>query len=146
MVIHLVQSVVSLFYLAYMSYKDIKNRMINRNVIFSYIAVMVILGLFRNSFFELVISILPGLMLLLLSYITDEKIGYADGFIVLGIGAFLGVMGLIITLVGASIVLTMHNARYLFVNYINGTDINKEETVPLIPFLLVGMVVYYAVS
>lgn len=44
----------------------------------------------KHELIEILTGILPGLGMLLLALITTEKIGYADGIIVILIGAYIG--------------------------------------------------------
>ncbi len=80
------------------------------------------------------LSLLPGLGFFLLSFLTREKVGYGDGWVLLMIGLFLGVyrcflillFGLMTESVVAIVLLTLGK-------------INRDREIPFVPFLLLGM-------
>ena len=80
------------------------------------------------------LSLLPGLGFFLLSFLTREKVGYGDGWVLLMIGLFLGVyrcflillIGLMSESVVAIVLLTLGK-------------INRDREIPFVPFLLLGM-------
>lgn len=80
------------------------------------------------------LSVLPGTALLLLCWISNGAIGLADGLIVLALGIWIGFWELLGVLSGAFF-LSFFVAGFLFCFHKK----NRTETIPFIPFLLVGM-------
>ena len=80
---------------------------------------------------ELLCSLLPGMLLLLLGRITSQAVGYGDGWVILILGLFLapaellGILGLASALAGIW-------ALYLVVRK------RKDQEIPFLPFLLLG--------
>lgn len=87
----------------------------------------------------LFLSILPGLLFLVMGVVTQEAVGYGDGLSVLAMGFYMEayvlwkVVGIGLTLVTAYVwgqkLLLKHR------------DKQEQRAVPLLPFLLTGMVV-----
>lgn len=81
-----------------------------------------------------VLSVLPGLAFWGISFITGEKVGYGDGWMLIMIGLFTGIgKCFMILLTGlmleSTVVLLLLAAR----------RISTDRTVPFAPFLLLGM-------
>lgn len=79
-------------------------------------------------------AVLPAAMFWMLSFISGEKVGYGDGWVLLMIGLFVGTIkcflilmaGLILESVILLILLAFHKIR-------------KDGEVPFVPFLLLGL-------
>lgn len=79
-------------------------------------------------------SLLPGILFLLLSFLTREKVGYGDGLLLLVLGLCVGfrscLIDVCIGLIGASIfalgLLVFRKAQ-------------RNSEIPFIPFLVMGM-------
>lgn len=80
------------------------------------------------------LSLIPGAGFFLLSFLTGEKVGYGDGWVLLMIGLFLGVyqcfLILLVGLAAESVV-----AIVLLVL----RKIQRDREIPFLPFLLLGM-------
>ena len=81
---------------------------------------------------------MPGVFFLILSFVTREKVGYGDGWMLLMIGLFAGyedcfvilMLGLVLESVTALVLLVFRKIR-------------REDEIPFAPFLLAGMGVIY---
>ncbi|MCM1135179.1 MAG: prepilin peptidase [Clostridium sp.] len=76
-------------------------------------------------------DILPGAVLVLLSFLTGESIGYGDGALVMTLGLWLGGPS-ILTMVGVGIMLSGVYGVFCLIK-------GKKEPIPFVPFLLLGM-------
>ena len=97
--------------------------------------VLHIQGLGGNQTWQAVaLSAIPGVMFWILSFITGEKVGYGDGWILIMIGQFLGLwkcfLILMIGLMSSSLVV-------LFLLVVRRASRNYQ--LPFAPFLLFGM-------
>ncbi|MCM1267785.1 MAG: hypothetical protein NC302_07760 [Bacteroidales bacterium] len=80
------------------------------------------------------VSLLPGAAFFLIGFITREKVGYGDGWVLLMIGLFLDLprcffillAGLLIESAAALVLLAFRK-------------IQKDQEIPFCPFLLLGM-------
>ena len=80
-------------------------------------------------------DLLPGAGFLTLSYISREQVGYGDGLLLLTVGIWLGfgqtfgvlTLGLILCSVLCGVLLMRKKIR-------------KQDSIPLVPFLLLGFV------
>ena len=80
------------------------------------------------------LSLLPGACFFLLSFLTREKVGYGDGWVLLMIGLFLGVYRcFLILLVGL-----LAESSVALVLLVLG-KIKRDREIPFLPFLLLGM-------
>lgn len=79
-------------------------------------------------------ALLPGAIFWAISYVTREKVGYGDGWVLLMIGLFIGVAKCIAVLVTALL------AEFVcLVLLLALRKIHKDNEVPFVPFLLVGL-------
>lgn len=83
---------------------------------------------------SMALSLVPGAVFWLLSFVTREKVGYGDGWVLLMIGLFLDLprcflillAGLLIESVTALVLLVFRKIR-------------RDKEIPFCPFLLLGM-------
>ncbi|NBJ94188.1 prepilin peptidase [Parablautia muri] len=128
---------IGLFFLAELSVEDIKTKEISINKVIFFIFLGFLFRLIAGEFNWNEISgcLIPGSILLLLSFLTDESIGYGDGMTVVALGLWTGgwftafVVWIGITLSG------IWGGICLFRR--------KKETIPFLPFLLLGMEVAF---
>lgn len=84
-----------------------------------------------NSAYKAMSCIFPGLLLLLLAFMTGEQIGYGDGLAVLVLGFFLG-GGFCIMVIILGVMMTGPFSVYRLMR-------KRREPVPLIPFFMAAM-------
>ncbi len=80
------------------------------------------------------LSMSPGICFWLLSFLTGEKVGYGDGWLLLMVGLFLGFEGCFLTLL---LGLVAESVAVLIL--LGLKKIKRDEEVAFAPFLLVGM-------
>lgn len=80
------------------------------------------------------LSLVPGAGFFLLSFLTGEKIGYGDGWVLLMIGLFLGIYRCFLVLL---LGLVVESAVMILLLAIG--KIKKDSEIPFSPFLLLGM-------
>lgn len=87
-----------------------------------------------GTFMAAVLSAIPGAMFWLLGFISGEKVGYGDGWLLVMIGLFMGLwkcfLILMIGLVSGSIVV---------LTLLVFKKVSKDYCLPFAPFLLFGM-------
>lgn len=84
-----------------------------------------------NAVDKAIICIIPGMILLLLAFLTGEQIGFGDGITAIVAGFFLG-GSLCVVMVSFGIMMTGIFSLYRFLR-------GNKEPVPLIPFFLAAM-------
>jgi prepilin signal peptidase PulO-like enzyme (type II secretory pathway) len=83
---------------------------------------------------SIAIDMLPGIMFLLISWTTNEKIGYGDGMMILIIGLIMHSQ-LCITAVAIGLVISsMFSVIMIFTK-----RMNLRTRIPFIPFLTIGV-------
>lgn len=83
---------------------------------------------------DLSLSLCPGLLFLLISFVTKEKIGYGDGLILIASGLWFGFygclfilcLGMLFSSIFSILLLVLHRA-------------DRNSSLPFVPFLLIGM-------
>ena len=122
-----------LLFLAVLAVQDIKEKKVSIYKLLISAAMAVIYWIFKGEFSwqELLWNAIPGVMLLLLSIITKENIGYGDGLTVIVLGLWTGIWFTFHVLCAGLMLSGVYAAIYLVKK--------KGETIPLIPFLLIGM-------
>ena len=124
---------VSLLLLALLAAEDIREKKISAGIIMAFALGAVLYQMVLGCFFwrEAMISLLPGCMLILVSFLTKESIGYGDGALVMTLGLWtggrfaLGVMLIGIMLSGVYGLCCLLKRR--------------RDPIPFVPFLLLGM-------
>lgn len=107
-------------------------------VVWLGIAVAVILRLQgvidSDNWYAAVLSVIPGAMFWMLSFVTREKVGYGDGWMLVMIGLFVGLWKcFLILLIG----LISESAAVLVL--LAFQRVSGDRRVPFAPFLLFGM-------
>lgn len=87
-----------------------------------------------GNWYMAVLSVIPGAMFWMLSFVTREKVGYGDGWMLVMIGLFAGLWRcFLILLIG----LVSESAAVLVLLAVQ--RISGDRRVPFAPFLLFGM-------
>ena len=122
-----VKSAIILLYLGILAGMDVRKRQIS--LVLTGVLFLAGIGwqilVEQTSWLEWLLSLLPGAGFLTLSYISREQVGYGDGLLLLTVGIWLGFGQTFGVLCG---VLLMRK------------KIRKQDSIPLVPFLLLGFV------
>ena len=89
----------------------------------------------RNSLLSILGGIAIGLFFVYLSYITEEKIGYGDSWLIGILGVYLGGTELLELMLIASLAASVCSLGYCACH-----GWNRNHTLPFIPFMLVAFV------
>lgn len=85
---------------------------------------------------ECILALVPGMLMIILAYLSKEKIGYGDGICVLFIGMMEGYRKCVI------LVLLSLGLLFLFcVIALILKKVKKETRIPFLPFLLCGRII-----
>lgn len=97
--------------------------------------VLHIQGLGGNEIWQsAVLSVIPGVIFWVLSYVTGEKVGYGDGWVLIMIGLYMGLWKCLLILVVGLIFSSMIVLILLMLR-----KVSREYQLPFVPFLLLGM-------
>lgn len=97
--------------------------------------VLYIQGLGGNQTWQaVVLSVIPGVAFWIFSFITGEKVGYGDGWILIMIGLFMGLWKCFLILMTG---LTVSSFVALILLAVK--RVSKNYQLPFVPFLLLGM-------
>lgn len=89
----------------------------------------------QTELWELVLSLFPGIVLISLAWLTEEKIGYGDGWIVMTAGIWTGIWDVFLILTGGMMLCGLYSGILLSLR-----KIRRNDTLPFLPFLFVGCV------
>ena len=84
---------------------------------------------------EILLSCLPGSVLLGTAYLTEQKIGYGDGWVVMAAGVWTGVWDIVLILTGGMLTCAGCSEVLLILK-----KVRKGDSLPFIPFLLLGCI------
>lgn len=137
MVIYILMFIVMLI----LSVQDIKNKEISAKLLVVSAIISLVgafIGVWKNnlSITDVVVSLLPGVGMLFLSFATRQQIGYGDGLVTLVLGPAFGIwtmlLGIVIAFFGSSIfsiiLLLLKKAE-------------KKTRIPFVPFITLGTAV-----
>ena len=97
--------------------------------------VLHIQGLGGNEIWQsAALSVIPGVIFWVLSYVTGEKVGYGDGWVLIMIGLYMGLWKCLLILVVGLIFSSMIVLILLMLR-----KVSREYQLPFVPFLLLGM-------
>ena len=127
-----------LMLLAVLTPEDIKKKTISINTVMLFTIFAIIYRGLTNRIFcnELAGCLMPGCVLLLLSAITKESIGFGDGVVVMTLGLWIGGwFTMLVVCIGM-----------LFAGIYGGICLirKRKEPIAFVPFLLLGMEVALA--
>lgn len=88
----------------------------------------------ETSFLSAVFSLMPGAGFFLLSFLTGEKVGYGDGWVLLMIGLFMGIYRCFLILM-----LGLAAESAVAIVLLALKKIQRDREIPFSPFLLLGM-------
>lgn len=119
--------------LAMLAAEDIRERKISVNKLLIFALLAVCYRIFMKELWwqEILGAVSPGIMLLLLSWSTNESIGYGDGMTVVVLGLWMGGW-FTLQILGIGILLTGIYAVWRVIR-------KKRGVIPFVPFLLAGM-------
>jgi len=129
--------IVFIIYLLVLSIIDIKNRELSLGAITMGIIFAPVFYLLKDdaSVFANLLGLIPGSILLLLSYITRGQIGPADALLTIVIGATVGIADCIV-IVGSALFLVAPVSGVMLVC----KRFDRKSRLPFVPFLFAGAV------
>lgn len=100
------------------------------------------LSIFRNRApVSLCMALLPGLLCLLIGWMTKEAIGYGDGFLLCAMGTYLSCEDVLAIIMSASTLAGVIGLALLCFGKRKGKD-----QIPFVPFLLIATVAYLTIG
>lgn len=137
----LVQNVVSGIVLLILSVEDILSKGLSGILLFIWIVFEGVTCVYIDSFHSFIWRLIPGSAVLLLGFLTKEKIGYGDGLVMLSIGEWLGMIPALtvfsIGIIGCGTVAVI----IILFHKLNRKSIDLNINIPFVPFILFGWVV-----
>lgn len=92
-------------------------------------------GIMEVPLAEIVLGFTPGLVLIMISFLSGQKIGYGDGLMICAVGGFLGVQMCVAV---TTIALCISCLALLFLFAMR--RVKMTDQIPFLPFLLLGYV------
>ena len=134
-------SIIIFIYLGYCSYTDIKRKEIKVFPTITICAISIIaclILLFKNRLepMNFLLSFAPGFILVFISFITKENIGYGDS-IILGLCSISTNLWSGIFIILISFICSALYSLFLLIKGKSG-----KETIPFVPFIFIGYFLY----
>ena len=135
----LVLNAVSLLGVTALGIQDALYMKIQKWMAYAFVISGLIVSMILRSPVNIALSAVPGLILLVISIATKEKIGLGDCVTVIGLGLWTGTEVALLSVfigIGLSSVVSI---IYMAINKIKG--LSGKKAIPFIPFLMCGLVV-----
>ena len=117
-----------------MSIVDIKKRQVSLKMLIPFGLAVICWRIFQGAGFgELLAGLVPGVLCLLLSYVTEESIGTGDGLVLCALGIFCGIKAAV-AILGMALVLSAVWAMVLLIFKKAG----RKTELPFLPCLSIG--------
>lgn len=113
------------------AWKDLRKHRISILLTAGIFLAAVILRIWRGEYAALAAGILPGVLLLGLSWITKESLGYGDGLVQSVLGALLGWKKALEILLGAFFLAAIFSAAALAAH-----RLGRKSELPFLPFIM----------
>jgi Type IV leader peptidase family. len=115
---------------------DYRTKSLSVIYLYGMVIMGIIFGIIERSSFssEILLGLLPGIVIVILAFVSKEKIGYGDGILLLSIGGFLGYLNCIIIMMYS----LLFSAVISIITFIKRR--NRYEEIPFVPFLFLGYV------
>lgn len=136
----LVRNIVLFGILSYLSFVDMRKKEVPAWPLWIMVIGGVMWQLFgKISCYHFIMSIIPGFLLLGISKLSGEQVGFGDGLLIMGLGLFLG--GREITVIVCISLLFSFCLAILVLITKKG---NRKTRIPFIPCILSGLLSYFA--
>lgn len=135
-----IRIILLLIFLIMSSLMDIKTKKISLCLCIAFL----LIGMGWNTFchfkgiihiLDIVVSIIPGGILILLSLVTKQEIGLGDGIVVIIIGMLIGVEKTVMSLMTGLFISAFFSSFLIYIK-----KVQRSYQIPFIPFLTVGVV------
>lgn len=141
----MIESVIVIFFLVLGSIWDVKKKSVPYMYLLLW-GIVALVYLISNSLIKnngdiwitMLFGIIPGIVCLLISYVSREQIGYGDGWAILLMGALLGISRVMKLLLAAFSLLTVIAIVLLITK-----KAKRKSTIPFIPFLFLGYLMVF---
>lgn len=117
------------------SIEDLKHKKINVVIVSSGIisGIAITLILSAGDLSKVAFCLVPGLLMMLISYFTKESVGYGDGLVILAIGSIVGLRKSVEIMFLASLL----GGAFSLILLIK-KKASSKTAIPFVPFLLIG--------
>ena len=124
-------------FLGTMSLFDIKTkRLPDVSLILGLVAsVLVRIAFTGQSFSSYAAAAVVGIIFVIISYLTNEKIGYGDSFVILSIGFLVGLVNLLFILFTAFVM-----ASFFGMVILVSRNFKSDKGIPFVPFIFAAFI------
>ena len=137
---HVAVSIGIIVYMLVLSVLDIRSKKVPTVMLWVFVALLALeLGI--NSHGRIYLSLLGGavgLVMLVVSRLTKEALGYGDGMLILGLGIYMGLWDVLWLLMFA-----FFGAGMLSIGLLIFRKANKKTTLPFMPFICGSYILLY---
>lgn len=136
----LIGEIINLVLLTYFSYQDIRKKMFSVIFVLLFVLIEFLMSvLYGNDLLSILLGSIPGLICILISLSSKQKMGMGDALIITSVGFWLG-FGEVMVLWFGSLVLA---AAFGIVLMLIGKA-GRKTALPFVPFILAAYAIYFA--
>ncbi len=139
-VVNVIEIVTVIAILSYASFQDVKTHTVSAVPIAVALCIEAAAGLMQRGLSQVIIALIPGVLILLLSFFKGAGIGAGDGLIAMITGISLGIEAELISLYFSFILSSIF--ALLIIALKKG---NKRTEIPFVPFMAAGFLIEKAV-
>lgn len=136
-----VQIAVSVLLMIILSVLDIKRKAVPAILVIIYLVIGIFFEILWGRWTDMFLTSLPGLLMIVLSFLSGEKIGYGDGITTCALGIWVGIGTTIVTLVVGMLSIGLVASSWIIIRKVRRLKVDGSERIPFIPFLLLGLAV-----
>ncbi|MBQ7919615.1 MAG: prepilin peptidase [Lachnospiraceae bacterium] len=124
-------------YLVILSIRDIRRKEFSVGAILGGLGVGLVRGAIKGEWVPVLLGIIPGMLLILMGFLTREKVGYGDGVLLIIVGLIMGWPGSLVVYILAQFGVLFYAILLLVIKHVS-----RDVQIPFAPFLTVALVVY----
>lgn len=126
-----------MMYFVWLSVWDIRKKELPATLLLTGLGVSLVYGVWNGEGVRLLVGLLPGMLLILMGFLTREKVGYGDGAMVIVIGLVTGWPGCFLIYLIAQFGVLFWAAVLLVCK-----RADRNMKIPFAPFLTAGILLY----
>lgn len=127
-----------IIYFGLLSVWDVRRKEIPTKFLLVGLLAGLVYGIYREDGWILLMGVIPGVLLILMSFLTKEKVGYGDGVMVIILGLVLGWPDSFLVYM-----LAQFGVLLFAIGLLAAKKISRDAQIPFAPFLAIGLFIIH---